>query len=80
MPSTILSVDLSPGGDLVAVAGSDQVIKLIETATGRERHTLKGHSGIIRSVTFSPDGKMLASGGSDDTIRLWNLSKFSGKD
>src|SRR5260370_34116492 len=36
-------------------------------------HTLKGHSGAIRSVAISPDGQLLASGSEDHTLKIWNL-------
>src|SRR5262249_4154854 len=38
----------------------------------RERATLKGHTGRVRSVVFSPDGKALAFGSEDRTIKLWD--------
>jgi WD40 repeat protein len=40
--------------------------------TGKERSSLKGHSGVL-ALAFSPDGKTLASGGRDDTIKLWDV-------
>ncbi|EXA29668.1 hypothetical protein FOVG_18859 [Fusarium oxysporum f. sp. pisi HDV247] len=41
---------------------------------GKDKHSLKGHSGWIFSVAFSPDGKLIASGSLDDTIKIWNAA------
>jgi WD40 repeat protein/tRNA A-37 threonylcarbamoyl transferase component Bud32 len=62
----------SPDGKLRAEGRSTDV-KLIESATGKELHVLKGHEGITR-LAFSPDGKALAVGERGGTIRLWNTA------
>lgn len=38
------------------------------------RHTLDGHTEIVRSVAFSPNGRTLASGGYHETITLWDVA------
>ena len=43
-----------------------------DVATGENKHTLEGHTSVVRTVAFSPDGKYLVSGSMNAAIRLWN--------
>jgi WD40 repeat protein len=62
---------------LVAIAGcpgmsSKADIYVINAASGKTIHTLKGHgSGVLR-MSFSPDGKYLVSSGPETLV--WNLT------
>ncbi|KAF9933787.1 hypothetical protein FBU30_004385 [Linnemannia zychae] len=70
-------VALSPDGGLFVFGKADGTIQVQTTKTGREKMTLKGHSGNILCFTFSLDGSILASGSKDKTVRIWHLP--SGK-
>jgi WD40 repeat protein len=58
----IQSVAFSRGGDRLATAGADGLVKVWDAATGREVITLRGHKGPVAVVRFSPDGRRLVSG------------------
>src|SRR5262249_19460938 len=65
------SFDLSPDGKVVAQSSVsfaperkfDPIIRLRDTATGKERLALKGHTDRVNEIQFSPNGKLLASAG-----------------
>ncbi len=62
---SILSVALSPHGELLAAGTATGEIRLWHAASGLLLQTLREHTDWVRSVVFSPDGKTLASGSSE---------------
>jgi WD40 repeat protein len=66
------SVAISPDGQTIANAGTDQSIQLW-SPDGRLLRRLKGHQGNIKRVAFSPDGSMIASSSTDRTVKLWRI-------
>ncbi len=74
----IPSIDFSPDGQLLAVAGFHEI--LLMKADGSERVArLIGLSERIQSVRFSPDGKQLAAAGGipgrDGEVQVWDVEK-----
>ncbi len=74
----VTSLDFSPDGQLLAVAGFHEA--LLYKADGSERVArLVGLSERIQSVRFSPDGKRLAVSGGlpgrSGEIQVWDLEK-----
>jgi eukaryotic-like serine/threonine-protein kinase len=72
-PGNTLAVAFAPDEQTIATGGEDSLIRLWDTASGREMRVLRGHNDYIESVDFSPDGRRLASGSFDRTIKLWDV-------
>jgi RNA polymerase sigma factor (sigma-70 family) len=71
-PQGAWTLALSPGGDTLAVSGRDQVVHVIEVATGRPLRELAGLEA--RSLAFSPDGGALAGAGPDGLVLAWDVT------
>lgn len=59
---TVSAVEFHPNGKLLATGGSEGVVRLWNSETGRALRTLRDpHMGRVEDITLSPDGKWLAS-------------------
>nr|WP_236649754.1 DUF1549 domain-containing protein [Rhodopirellula sp. SM50] len=72
---SVPSIDVSPDGKQIAVAGYHEVL-LVDTADGAIQSRLIGISPRINSVRYSPDGSRLAAIGGTPGVRgevqIWN--------
>ena len=68
----IYGLAFSPDGKWLASSGYDRLVKLLETATGKEIRTLKDHSDTVYGIACRPDGKLLASVGADRAVKVWD--------
>jgi RNA polymerase sigma factor (sigma-70 family) len=68
-----IGVGFSPDGKTLVSGGYDDVVRLWEIATWKERWSFEGHQGYVESLALSPDGKTLASGSRDTTVLLWDF-------
>ena len=62
--------------DHLAVAGSDNVIHIVNVAIGEVVERLTEHTGSIAALASS--GSLLFSGGYDTTLCRWQLSGIQG--
>jgi WD40 repeat protein/energy-coupling factor transporter ATP-binding protein EcfA2 len=68
----VVSVSLSPDGQMIASASSDKTVRLWRI-DGTLVQTFEGHKQRVERVSFSPNGQMIASVSCDKTVKLWRL-------
>jgi hypothetical protein len=68
----ITTLDWSPDGTRIAVAGAAPSVNLYDPETGERKASCKGHDAGIYAVAFSPDSAKLATGGFDGKVRIYN--------
>lgn len=77
-PAVITSLDYSPDGRLLAVAGFHEVL-LYEDEGDKLSARLVGLSERVQSLRFSPDGQWLAVAGGDPArageVQVWEVAK-----
>jgi WD40 repeat protein/predicted Ser/Thr protein kinase len=61
-----------PDGKRLAVAGTDQLLRVWDVTTGRAVLTIAGHADAVDGLAFSRDGKRLATGGLDQAVKVWD--------
>ncbi|WP_315791604.1 NB-ARC domain-containing protein [Fischerella sp. JS2] len=70
----VLSLALSPDGNLLATGDANGNVYLWQVQTGKHLLTLRGHTNQVFSVAFSPQGNILASGSFDSLLKIWDVS------
>ena len=69
---SVVSVQFSLNGKLMATGSFDKTVKLWNPNTGETLKTFDGHSDAVISVSFSPDGNKILSGSLDGTVKIWD--------
>lgn len=69
--SSVISVEFSPDGQLLATASDDKTVKLWNL-NGELLKIFFGHNDGVLDASFSPDGKFIASSGRDGRVIIWN--------
>ena len=62
----------SPDRRLIAVAGEEQVVRVLDADTLVERWRFRAHDDVIRALAFHPTKPVLASTSNDGTLKLWD--------
>ncbi|KAH6822323.1 transducin family protein / WD-40 repeat family protein [Perilla frutescens var. hirtella] len=73
----IHAVAFNKSGTILAAAGDDEGIKLVNTIDGTIARVLKGHKGSVTSLAFDPKTEYLTSLDSIGTVIYWELQSGS---
>ena len=73
-PPVVTALRLHQGGQQLATAGDDHVVRVWNLADGALVHKLDAHTDWVRTIDYSPDGQVLASAGNDRQIIFWNAA------
>lgn len=67
----VKAVAFSPDGRLLAVGADDGVLRVVESATGKEVFKSNSRNARIERVAFSPNGKLVALGDSNSQVAVY---------
>lgn len=70
----VSAVALQPGGQLVATAGDDHIVRLWDVRTGKLVRELGGHDDWVTTISFCRDGSRLLTGGRDHRVIIWDAA------
>lgn len=73
-------VAFSPDGRSLLLASGAHEAEVWDTATGRRRLALAGHSSGVYSAAYSPDGCTIATASMDRSVKLWDAVSGACKD
>lgn len=68
----LLGARFTPDGARVVTAGADNILRLVDMATGKDFRVMKGHLASLRSLDVSPADGTIASTSSDGELRFWS--------
>ncbi|MCE9529691.1 MAG: protein kinase [Planctomycetes bacterium] len=69
----IHAVGLNKTARIVAISGSDDIIRVLDRESASPLVTHRGHIGPARRVLLRADARKLASAGDDGTVRIWDM-------
>jgi hypothetical protein len=68
----VKGVSYDPTGKMVAIAGEDRKVRLLDPATQRDLGMPAVHPMGVLCVAFAPDGATFATGCRDNKVRIWD--------
>lgn len=77
LPQAVYRMAISPDQQQLAVAGRDDVIRVVELASGETLSEWPAHQTEVNGLAFAPDGRTLWSAGDDGSVRSWNVASCS---
>jgi len=66
------SMNFSRSDKLIGIGGHDNIIRILETETGKLHSEMTGHFSAVSALIFSQDDQNIISGGTDGIIKIWD--------
>ncbi|KAL5034357.1 hypothetical protein BDV3_003933 [Batrachochytrium dendrobatidis] len=72
---SVLAVALTPDGKIAITGGWDRLVRIWDTASGRCRQIVSGHTSWVTCLSLSKNsfGITVASGSLDGSVRVWKM-------
>lgn len=70
---TVMDLQFSRRGDLLASGAADRFLKVHAVADGTRVKSFEGHTGHVLGVAWQANGRRLASAGADGAVKVWNF-------
>lgn len=74
MPQAVYRMAIAPNGKQLVVAGLDDVLRVVELATGQTLAEWPAGQLEVNGLAFSLDGQTLWSTGDDGTLKRWDFA------
>ena len=71
---TVFGGSITPDGKTIAVGATDNSVRILETATGKELQKIGNHENWVLSTVFGVDGKRLVSVSKDRAAKLSDVA------
>ena len=71
---TVFGVSLSPDGTRAAAGCTDNTVRILDTATGKELNKMGAHENWVLGTVFGVDGKRVVSVGRDRSAKLTDVA------
>jgi ribosomal RNA-processing protein 9 len=76
----VLALAVSSDGRLLACGGSDRLVRVWDTRSGRLHETLRGHAAAITALAFRRGTATLFSASADRSVRVWAADAGAAQD
>ena len=70
---SVLSLEFSPDGKLLASGGADKAVRVFSVTDGKQVKVFEGHTHHVLGVSWRSDGRILASAGADNVVKVWDM-------
>lgn len=71
---SVLALDFSADGALLASGASDRFVRITDLSEGKVMRSLEGHTHHVLGVSWKHNGRTLGSAGADNVVKIWDFT------